>query len=905
MAETPPVNSGITATPINETDATINWTATDGSENRVEFGDTTNYGTQVVIDEDVSNVAPTNSGIASGQITETTATVDWTSNVGGETIIEYGDTTAYGAQVVVDSAPLISNVTIITNSISSVTIEWDTSEPTTGQIEYGQTIVYGSFTVKDSALALHHSQVINGLSLALYHFRVISGDPSNNVTYGNDITFSTDTVAPVIANVTASAISANSATISWDLNEFATGQVEYGETIGYGTLSIKEASFNYQHHSQVISGLTPGLTYHYRVISADETGNQSISSDYSFTTSTDNVINWVSAGPFVSGTGPISVAFPAGYAVNELAVLLVESANESVATPSGWTLHANGMIGQGTAGADGSVRLTAFYKLCASVEPSVSLADSGDHTLAIIHLFRGAIDTAAPIEQVVKSTVIDTAPDKVFHPGDITTSGSNRLIVYAMATANAVNYANNVTWDAALTERSDNVFGVVPSLSSSHITLARDLNLSVIGSEDWAHWGLTTENSFNHKSGVNKISDISIVGAGAVKYRYADHPYGCTWTDGSPTASAANVKAGIYIQGINNGFSFTSPADTTKRILTLNTSLFHSNMRVVAHLSDNSSPDLTDDTISNLVDFTLLEYAIEFRAASAGQTLTVTVTSITGSGADCNVTLESATLASVADASSGGGISVATLNVSSAGVVTDKTGYEQTRNNVALLGIVLQPVGLTLIAGGTGSESTLGASAPSVSVQMQGGAGSVSTSSAALDADIQASGASRSESMLKCAGVDVIDPSQLAGSSASESVLKGTFIVAVDIRQVTVNTTNYVVLNVSDVRSTAAKDFHKEVRLFAERTKPWQTAIFYFTKPDENWDLTLVSERVYGRRDEYMTIMAAAGLDMVDQELTQRQLVLPTDEQLYAIKRRCGFESIAAYREDFNPVWSD
>jgi hypothetical protein len=904
MAEAPPVNSGITATPVNETDATINFTATDGTENRVEFGDTASYGTQVVIDEDVSNVAPTNSDIVADQITETEATVSWRSNVGGETIIEYGDTTAYGAQVVVDSAPLISNVTIITNSISSVTIEWDTSEPATGQIEYGQTIAYGLFTTKDSALALHHSQVINGLSLALYHFRVISGDPSNNVTYGNDITFSTDTVAPVISNVTASAISANSVTISWDLSELATGQVEYGETTGYGQLSVKEASFNYQSHSQVISGLTPGVPYHYRVISADETGNQSVSQDYSFTTSTDNVINWIAAGPFVSGTGPISVTFPAGYTANDLAVLLVESANESVATPYGWTLHANGMIGQGTAGAAGSVRLTAFYKLCASVESAVTLADSGDHTLAVIHLFRGAINTANPIEQIVKSTTIDTAPDKVFHPGDITTSGTNRLIIYAMATANAVNYANNVTWDAALTERSDNIYGVVPSLSSSHIALARDLNLSVIGSEDWAHWGLTDQNSFNHKSGVNKISDISLVGGG-VKLRYTDHPYGCTWTDGTPTASASNVKTGVYVQGINKGFSLTVPADTTKRILTLNTSLFHSNMRVVSHLSDNSSPDLTDDTISDLVDFTLLEYAIEYRAASAGQTLTVTVTSITGSGADCNVTLESATLAPVADASSGGGISVATLNVSSAGVVTDKTGYEQTRNNVALLGIVLQPVGLTLIAGDTGSESTLSSSTPSVSVQMQGVAGSASTSSAALDTDVQASGASRSESMLKCAGVDVIDPSQLSGSSVSDSVLKGTFIVAVDIRQVTVNTTNYVVLNVSDVRSTAAKDFFKEVRLFAERTKPWQTAIFYFTKPDENWDLTLVSERVYGRRDEYMTIMAAAGLDMVDQELTQRQLVLPTDEQLYAIKRRCGFESIAAYREDFKPVWAD
>lgn len=107
----------------------------------------------------------------------------------------------------------------------------------------------------------------------------------------------------------------------------------------------------------------------------------------------------------------------------------------------------------------------------------------------------------------------------------------------------------------------------------------------------------------------------------------------------------------------------------------------------------------------------------------------------------------------------------------------------------------------------------------------------------------------------------------------------------------------------NDIQTTAAKSFYREVRLFAERTKPWQTAIFYSVLPDEAWDITLVSERVYGRRDEFLTIMAAAGLDMVDQELTQRQLVLPTEAQLYNLKRKTGFESLAEYRENYQPTW--
>lgn len=106
-----------------------------------------------------------------------------------------------------------------------------------------------------------------------------------------------------------------------------------------------------------------------------------------------------------------------------------------------------------------------------------------------------------------------------------------------------------------------------------------------------------------------------------------------------------------------------------------------------------------------------------------------------------------------------------------------------------------------------------------------------------------------------------------------------------------------------DKNPMAAKDFYKEVRRFAEKTKPWELHISYEVKPDEAFDLSLVSQRVYGRRDEFLAIMAAAGIDTVDQPLPQKRLTLPTEGQLYAIKRRTGFESIAGYRENRAPTW--
>lgn len=106
-----------------------------------------------------------------------------------------------------------------------------------------------------------------------------------------------------------------------------------------------------------------------------------------------------------------------------------------------------------------------------------------------------------------------------------------------------------------------------------------------------------------------------------------------------------------------------------------------------------------------------------------------------------------------------------------------------------------------------------------------------------------------------------------------------------------------------DKDTRAAKSFYREVRKFAETVKPWSNYIRYQTKPDEIWDITLVSSRVYGRRDEYLAVLAAAGLDTVTQPMPQQTLILPTDSQLTAIKRRTHFESIANYREDFAPAW--
>ena len=81
---------------------------------------------------------------------------------------------------------------------------------------------------------------------------------------------------------------------------------------------------------------------------------------------------------------------------------------------------------------------------------------------------------------------------------------------------------------------------------------------------------------------------------------------------------------------------------------------------------------------------------------------------------------------------------------------------------------------------------------------------------------------------------------------------------------------------------------HTKLRQFAQSTPTWATAIRYHTKPDERYDLTLVARRVYGLPDEWPVIMAAAGLQSVDEPLNEQLLVLPTLEQLQRLKRNTG-----------------
>jgi hypothetical protein len=90
-----------------------------------------------------------------------------------------------------------------------------------------------------------------------------------------------DTTPPVISLVSATSRLGGGELVKWTTNEPGDSQVEYGTSTAYGFSTTANASMVLL-HMQVIGGLAPGTTYHYRVRSRDKAGNLAISGDLIF-----------------------------------------------------------------------------------------------------------------------------------------------------------------------------------------------------------------------------------------------------------------------------------------------------------------------------------------------------------------------------------------------------------------------------------------------------------------------------------------------------------------------------------------------------------------------------------------------------------------------------------------------
>lgn len=91
-----------------------------------------------------------------------------------------------------------------------------------------------------------------------------------------------DREAPEITNLQIVDVSETSVTITWETDEESDSAINYGLQPDYGIARIPVADRT--EHSVTLDNLEPGRTYYFRVVSADDNGNQGISADYRITT---------------------------------------------------------------------------------------------------------------------------------------------------------------------------------------------------------------------------------------------------------------------------------------------------------------------------------------------------------------------------------------------------------------------------------------------------------------------------------------------------------------------------------------------------------------------------------------------------------------------------------------------
>lgn len=181
-----------------------------------------------------------------------------------------------------------------------------------------------------------------------------------------------------------------------------------------------------------------------------------------------------------------------------------------------------------------------------------------------------------------------------------------------------------------------------PFLRGSQNEIPGTVDLTAVGTLDWVHFGLNQVGDRNQKKvDVSQIAEKT-VGPGALN-RYADSPCRLSWSDGGPTASTGQTPTGMYITGVQSGWEFTIPADTTPRLAHFYLGVYKGEGKFEAFLSDQAVP-LFVDSFQDPAGSSHALFKVHYRGSAAGQKLTVrwTLQSDKGGG---NVTVQAVALA--------------------------------------------------------------------------------------------------------------------------------------------------------------------------------------------------------------------------------------------------------------------
>jgi hypothetical protein len=279
----PPVISNVMATNITNTSATITWTTDQASSSLVNFGTTNGYGSSSTLD---TTLVTSHSVTLTGLTLGTTYDFDVVSANAGAMSAASGNST-FMTTSVVSSPPVITNVATTNLTSTSVTVTWTTDQPSSSLVNYGTTMGYGSSSTLNTTLVTSHSVTLSGLAASTaYDFDVVSANAAAQSTTSPNSTFSTlasTATPPQVGYVVAWGVNNSNATVTWSTDVFANTQLAYGTTMALGQLSPLQTAMT-QSHGVVLSGLISGTTYYYQAQSTGANGATGYSTVMSFTT---------------------------------------------------------------------------------------------------------------------------------------------------------------------------------------------------------------------------------------------------------------------------------------------------------------------------------------------------------------------------------------------------------------------------------------------------------------------------------------------------------------------------------------------------------------------------------------------------------------------------------------------
>lgn len=285
-----PIISNIQTSNIKQTESTITFSTSELTTAEINYGTTTNYGNKITIDDSGLNHSINLTGLTPSTTYHYRITaIDANSN---RTISPDQTFTTLDQ---VPGAPVISNFQATNITQTSATISFDTDVPTRARLDYGTTTNYGSQKTQDNYLT-SHSFNFTGLTPAARYFIKITATNQSDISSEYTNSFITPGSPPppppefdnpkITYGPFLSEIKNTSMVVSWVTDQFSTTKIQYGTT---NELKQTKTDNNLvKNHSILIQSLTPATQYRFKVTSKNSSNKETSSPNLSLTTKKNN-----------------------------------------------------------------------------------------------------------------------------------------------------------------------------------------------------------------------------------------------------------------------------------------------------------------------------------------------------------------------------------------------------------------------------------------------------------------------------------------------------------------------------------------------------------------------------------------------------------------------------------------